>query len=210
MGDSEVLKTLALLISRIPVIRTVDDLLSSFDEMTNTQAETSDILTDCMRKLRAQSQMNATSMCEIVTRVESCEDKLSWVTTENKFLKIKAAIMEFKLEQYERNKRRNCIEIHGVPETSDESLEVLLRIVRMIGVRLQFIICDWMIDYCHRIKTHSNKPALIFLRFVRFIDKEEILARIRTKKRFSTLDIGLPVDQQIYVLEALTPERLRN
>ncbi|KAG8291364.1 hypothetical protein J6590_062154 [Homalodisca vitripennis] len=208
MGDCTVPRPFKVSGSRKPEVRKLEDVLRIMDEVSKIQAEMYNNVTDSMKNLKVQSKNNTTGMCELAIRVESCADKLNRITKENKFLKIKTATLECKLEEYGRNVKSNSIEIHGVPEARNESLQQLMSILKKLGSKLNVNVNDWMIDYCYRIKTVPGirRPAPIIVRFVRFMDKEEILAKKRANEKLSSLDIGFSSDHQIDMSEALTPE----
>jgi len=110
------------------------------------------------------------------------------------------------MEQYSRS---NCLEIHGIPE---EKTEDVVSVVKEVGKALDMPITDTMIDACHRLGrrpgTNSQPPAII-VKFVRRLDKEEMLRKRRVKRNLSTRHMNLTMDTPVYINESLSPMRRR-
>ncbi|XP_046686224.1 uncharacterized protein LOC124371900 [Homalodisca vitripennis] len=131
------------------------------------------------------------------------------LTLENVQLKKKVAALENRVEEMEQYSRSNCVEIHGIPE---EKTENVVSVVKEVGKALDMPITDSMIDACHRLGRRSgpnNQPAAIIVKFVRRLDKEELMKKRTVKKNFSTRHINMTTDSQIYINESLSPARRR-
>ncbi|KAG8300164.1 hypothetical protein J6590_082971 [Homalodisca vitripennis] len=77
---------------------------------------------------------------------------------------------------------------------------------------LDFNLTESMIDACHRLgkKTGpNNSPPGIIVKFVRRLDKDELLRKRRVRRDFSTRHMNLNVDKPVYINEALSPARRR-
>ncbi|KAG8325878.1 hypothetical protein J6590_055775 [Homalodisca vitripennis] len=186
----------------------MDDLLRVIEEISNAQATMFYSVASFLRNLEEQLDTNNVGLYKQSITVKSYHNVLTHIILENKFLKIKTATLEYRLEEYNKSARKNSFEIHGVPETTMESQERLIEILKDIGNVLEFNITDSMIDCCYRIKHETDEkiPAIIVVRFVRLIDKEELLARRQVREKLSTSDIGFSVDQEIDLLDAVTPK----
>ena len=100
------------------------------------------------------------------------------------------------LEQYSR---RNCLVLHGIPETKQESTDKL--VVDTINSKLNVKISPTDLDRTHRIGKHSpvsNRPRAIIVKFARYNVRASVF---REKK--------LLKNSKIMLTESLTSGRMR-
>ena len=92
-------------------------------------------------------------------------------------------VME-KLIELEDRSRSNNLRIDGIPEVSHETWEMCEDEVKEL-IRSKLEINDEIeIDRCHRMgKRQDKKPRKIVCRFLRFKDKQKILANTKKLKR---------------------------
>ncbi|KAG8316584.1 hypothetical protein J6590_047725 [Homalodisca vitripennis] len=208
MSDSHVRKEHKLPEYREPEIRKLECLLKIMENVSNIQSLLFATLSCSLRNVNLPVGARTTELNEEAKRLESRLDKLARNTAENELLKIRVATLERLLEEHNKYMRKNSIEIHGVPERKMESLDQLMTKIKEVGNALDYNLRNWMIDFCYRIqnKTDNKRPAVIFVRFVRRIDKDQLLARRRARQNFTTLDIGFLVDQRIDLCEVVNSE----
>lgn len=107
-----------------------------------------------------------------------------------------------RLDDCEQYSRSNTLEIFGIPESPTENV---LQTVIDVGRALDVNISEDMVDVCHRLKRQSNRPtAGIVVRFVRRFDKERILERRKVKRNLTTRDLGLGMDNPVYINQSLS------
>lgn len=99
--------------------------------------------------------------------------------------------------------RSNNIEIVGVPEEKNEDVfETVKYVCTALDVKIQ----KNNIDVCYRLKTPQDGkwPATIIVRFVQRDMKNQVLAKRRDKRNFSTLHCGYQSPSSpIYINENL-------
>lgn len=99
--------------------------------------------------------------------------------------------------------RSNNIEIVGVPEEKNEDVfETVKYVCTALDVKIQ----KNNIDVCNRLKTPQDGkwPATIIVRFVQRDMKNQVLAKRRVKRNFSTLHCGYQSPSSpIYINENL-------
>lgn len=119
----------------------------------------------------------------------------------------KNALMR-KLDECDQYARRNCVEIHGVPESPNENV---MNVVQEIGQGLNRPISEDMVDACHRLHSPGGRigPRPIIVKFVRRSDKEALIKSRATKRNFSTRHMGRTDDFPIWIRESLTATRRR-
>jgi pimeloyl-CoA synthetase len=146
-------------------------------------------------------QDNSDKLSEYLTMIDVLRQ-------ENINLKARVSELEKRLDDHEQSTRVNDLEIHGIPQ---ESNETVLEVVKRVGDALGVVITDDMVDSCHRIgkKQEGGRPRGIVVKFVRRQMKEEILQKRRVKRTLSTRHLGLATDTPIYVNESLCPGRRR-
>ncbi|XP_046670937.1 uncharacterized protein LOC124360946 [Homalodisca vitripennis] len=178
------------------VVTDIRDSQAKYEKSFNKACESMDSqLIENTKALKAQQEQNE----KLYQLIES-------ITSENKELKKKVRALEDRLENIEQYSRSNCVEIQGIPVTSNEDV---LTIVKDVGKALDLTVSDTMVDACHRLgaKQSGNNPPGIIVKFVRRLDKEEFLQRRRVKRTLSTRHIGATDDRPIYVNESLSPAR---
>ncbi|XP_054266878.1 uncharacterized protein LOC128989046 [Macrosteles quadrilineatus] len=117
-------------------------------------------------------------------------------------------MLEERVEECEQYSRSNCVEIQGIPRTPTEDV---LTIVKEVGKAMDMDITDTMVDTCHRLgpRGSGSTQSGIIVKFVRRIDKEELLRKRRVKRTLSTRHMGRTDDLPIYNNESLSPARRR-
>lgn len=102
-------------------------------------------------------------------------------------------------EQYSRNKN---IEVKGVPQVANESLEgILSKVGDLIGEPIR----KDDIEVCHRLPTRSaDSDPNILVVFNNRAKRDAIVERAR-KSRFTAADIGYTKKQPVYINEHLCP-----
>lgn len=155
----------------------------------------------CHKKLDDNALLIANQQKDLI----ECVDKIEKLTQENINLKEKVRVLGNRLGDAEQYSRRNTIEIQGVPDIPNESVQDT---VRKIGQALDIEINPEMIDACHRLpKTPNQTHRTIIAKFVRRTDKDHFMERRRVKRNLSTRHANLPGDNTVYVNESLSPER---
>ncbi|XP_022187140.2 uncharacterized protein LOC111045967 [Nilaparvata lugens] len=102
--------------------------------------------------------------------------------------------------------RRNTIEVFGVPETEGENCYD--RVVE-IGKALDVALDHTSIDACHRLPKNKdmNMPAGIIVKFVQRGVKDALLSKRKLCKSFTTNNINMSGNHNIYLNQSLTPRR---
>lgn len=141
-------------------------------------------------------------------KIEYLLEKLETIEKENHILKKKICDLEARIEDEEQYSRVNCIEIHGIPQQTNENV---LQIVKEVGVAIDYKVSDDMIDNCHRLgRSVSGKPVPgIIVKFTRRLDKEEFLRKKRVRHNLSTRHMGMNTDLPVFINESLCPSRRR-
>lgn len=188
---------------------TLEDIMQKITEIADYQKEQEANFNKSYELLSDKLQENTKSVTENNKAIKECLQLIDGLVTENRSLKRKVSELEQKIEDIEQYSRLNTVEIHGVPESKNEDV---LQIVKEVGKGLAFEITESMIDACHRLGRRSgpdSPPPGIIVKFVRRLDKEELLKKRRVKSNFSTRHMNLPLDHPVYINEALSPARRR-
>ena len=153
---------------------------------------------------------------EVLHKLDVQEAERKELIAENKILKSTIHSMEKKMSQIydkyndmEQYSRRECLEIHGIPQPQDPKSEntndVVLRVGKLMGVNLS----QEDISVSHRLPTSTKykgkrSEPLIIVKFVRRDMKEKFYRARKQLKGFTTHDIGYHVSRNIYINESLT------
>lgn len=142
-------------------------------------------------------------------QIDSLFKRLTNVENTNKLLQEENEALKLKLDEQEQYSRRNCVEIHGIPETPGENtLAEVIKVGRAVGMD----ITSQMIDNCHRLgRKSASSPVTrgIIVKFVRNFDKNNLLRLRKVKRNITSSDLGYqsPVANSIYINENLTQHR---
>jgi hypothetical protein len=143
-------------------------------------------------------------------KITECEQKIECLQSENAVLRDKNTNMFEKVCDLEQYSRRNCVEVHGIPEIPGEDV---ITTVQRVGEALNFQIQVNMIDACHRLGPKNNNVSTrgIVIKFVRRLDKEGLLKAKKVKRNLATshLDPSISkfakLETPIYINEMLSP-----
>lgn len=188
---------------------TLNDIMEKIVEIAETQKTQEASFNKSYDLLSEELKENTKSVNEYRKALDGCLETIDKLAAENNTLTRRVSELERKVEDMEQYSRLNAVEIHGVPEGKNEDV---VEVVKEVGKGLDMTITDSMIDACHRLGRRpgpGGAPPGIIVRFVRRLDKEELLKKRRVKFNFSTRHMNLPVDQPVYINEALTPARRR-
>lgn len=172
------------------------DIISLLNNLLTENIKLQKSVAETHSKLDAQTSQ----LQQLLVRTKVLEDENRKLKVENEELKIS----HDDLEQYSR---RNCIEIHGIPEVQGENIiSEVIKIGRAIGEEIK----PTTIDNCHRLgKQIKDSPVIrgIIVKFVRNFDKEQFLKCRKVKRNLNTLELGFNVNNIVYVNENLTQRR---
>ena len=111
----------------------------------------------------------------ISTAVESLERRVDDLDNDNKALREELDTME----QYSR---RNCLVVHGIPETKDHTGEAVLHV---FNDQLDVRVTPHCIDRSHRLgrfQPSSNKPRPVIVKFVSYETRRQVFSAKRRLK----------------------------
>ncbi|XP_046685393.1 uncharacterized protein LOC124371122 [Homalodisca vitripennis] len=185
---------------------TLEDVMKAINELKCDQKTNVTEFNTSYELMNSKIDENTSALKENTVKIIEYLDRIDALTAENKQLKDKVYNLEQKVEDMEQYSRRNCVELQGVPVVGN-----VLDTVKEVGKALGMEVTDTMVDACHTLAKRSSdsKPPGIIIKFVRRFDAENMMAKRRAKKDFSTRHIGLTSDEPIYVNESLTPTRRR-
>lgn len=154
---------------------------------------------------------NTAALATQTLKIDEYLKTMEELTMKNKALEERCVTLENHIEEAEQYSRKNCVEIHGVPEGEKENTAGLLDLVKKVGDAVGMEISEAMVDACHRfgIKKTDGGPRGIIVKFVWRLDKDNLRDKKRGKRNLSTRHMGLPVDKPVYVNESLTKTRRR-
>lgn len=140
--------------------------------------------------------------CEKIT---ACFGAMEIVTAELNAVKKENAELRDRMEELEQYSRSNMLEVNGIPQTINENLtDIICKMSNALGHQIS----EKEIDICHRMKSRKEgQTPPIVVRFVRRMDRNEIIQRRKVKRDFSTRDMGQSLDSRVYINESLSLSR---
>lgn len=140
--------------------------------------------------------------------------EISNLRQENVNLKKNVHELTVKVNTLEQAAKDNVLEIHGVPFKADENL---LEIVGKLSEVVGFEFSENMVDNCYRYKSRedakskkskdaTDRPGGIVVKFVRKIDMDLFVKKLREKRNVNTRHLGFMDGQSnpVYVNNSLT------
>ncbi|XP_046667100.1 uncharacterized protein LOC124358896 [Homalodisca vitripennis] len=181
------------------VIKAIEDLKSEYKNSLND-------LNVSYELLNSKIDDNTEAVKQNNKKVDDYLKLIDTLAPENSKLKDRVSILENKFDEMEQYSRKNCVEIHGIPETDNDVMDH----VKSVGQAHGMEITDQMIDNCHLLRKRpgSDRPPGIIIKFVRKIDAENMLQK-RKGKKLSTRHLGMQSDIPVYINESLSPARRR-
>lgn len=183
------------------------DLVSQVRELKDQFKEQQKSLEYTHDKLDDQGKLINTTNEEL----KKIKVEVEQLKTENVNLRAVNENLQSRVNHLEIYSRRNCVEIHGIPQLSKN--ENLLSIIQDVGRALHFPITDTMLDAYHRMKSTQNQknaaPGII-IKFCRRVDVEEFFRRKKIKRTLTTRDLNIGLQGEanpVYINESLSPSQ---
>ena len=111
--------------------------------------------------------------------------------------------LENDIESMKRMKRRDMLEFHGIPESSDENTtSIVLQVVELIAPELH--LCQSDISTSHRLPAVSGRIKQIIVKFVRRDIRNMVFSKKRNLRAKTAQDIGYSQDSRLFINESLT------
>lgn len=185
---------------------TLKDIMDSINEIKSNQRSMEKDFNTSYESLQEQLKENTDTLKAANLKNEEYFKLINDLMEENNKLKRRVQELESKSDDMEQYSRINSLEIHGIPQTPNENV---LTVVKEVGKALDLEITDAMVDVCHRLGRSSNASSSsgIVVKFVRRMDKEEMLRKRRVKRTLSTRHMGMNTDLPVYINESLTKKR---
>ena len=154
--------------------------------------------------LKEQMKEMANTNIALQKRMTQLENDLEKKSEENAKFEKKLGQIFMQHDDLEQYTRKFNLEIHGIPEKSDEQPEeVVLGLAKLMEIDLTYD----DIDITHRLNKGRKSPRPIIVRFSNYYSKEQMY-RARWKLRKKSGLKGLEVDpKNIYINENLTAYR---
>jgi hypothetical protein len=148
---------------------------------------------------------NNSLILELKRTIEKQNEVIGCLRSENSDLKLKVSKLCDELDDMEQYSRRDCVEIHGVPESKNENIQKLFLDV---GRAIDFGGGNDVVSSCHRLKKRNNQAtAGIIVKFTRREDAECFIQLKKQKGNLTTKEIGMNTGNFIFINPSLTARR---
>lgn len=144
---------------------------------------------------------------EICEGCKALKSEIDNIKVSNIQLKKRVNEMERKIEQEEINKKRNTIEIYGIPEKDKEDINnIVTRLADHAKVNLKKV----DIEKCYRPRKGTNgREKPIVVSFKEKDTRDKIIKAMKVSKpRLGNINME-PENKMVFINEALIPERKR-
>ena len=138
---------------------------------------------------------------KILSTVESLERRVGDLDNDNKAL-------QEELDTIEQYSRRNCLVVHGIPQTKEDSGEAVLQV---FNSQLNVWVMPYCIDRSHRLgrfQPSSNKPRPVIVEFVSYETRRQVFS---AKRRLKGCKIMITENPNIFANQLTTlPAAIQN
>lgn len=144
---------------------------------------------------------------EICVGCKALKSEIDNIKVSNIQLKKRVNEMERKIEQEEINKKRNTIEIYGIPEKDKEDIN---NIVKRLADHAKVNLKKEDIEKCYRPRKGINgREKPIVVSFKEKDTRDKIIKAMKVSKpRLGNINME-PENKMVFINEALIPERKR-
>ena len=187
-------------------------VLNNIKENTNKLLEENKVIREQYNELQKSLEFHINKMEELATEnkdlkreVKSLKETSSKANEERDQLYADLGTAINQIDDLEQYTRKNNLEIHGIPEKTEENLvEKVIKLANALNVTIR----SDDIDICHRMLTGRNvsKPRPIIVRFKSYRTKKELYGVRKSLKnqRMSQIFQGAGI---VYINENLTRMR---
>lgn len=139
------------------------------------------------------------------SEIKECGRDLETLKCENAIMKRQIEDLKAEVAQNQQYSRANCIDIDGVPVLKGENI---MNVVQSVVKAVHFNLEPGMIDAVHRVRRGmaGSRPPRIIVKFVRRIDKDELIRCAKVKQGFAASDAGFVSENRIYIRQSMSPE----
>ena len=146
---------------------------------------------------------------EIDKSENEMSESLNYLSTENKrlcervsMLESMVAACESGMENVKQYICRDMLELHGIPVMQDENPNEIVKSVGLLNRGYQ--VQDQDISISHRLPAPESKIPPIIVKLMRRNTRDHIFSLKRQLRGKSTLDLGFPTENRIYLNKSLT------
>lgn len=139
------------------------------------------------------------------SEIKECGKDIDILKSENAILKRQVEELKSEVAQSQQYSRANCVDFDGVPALKGENI---MHVVQSVAKAVHFNLEPGMIDAVHRMRRGmaGSRPPRIIVKFVRRIDKDELIRCAKVKQGFAASDAGFVSENRIYIRQSMSPE----
>lgn len=138
--------------------------------------------------------------------IMDCKHGVEELKQDKVFLNRRVDDLRSEVVSWQQYSRANCVDIEGVPMGKEENI---MDVVRAVARAVRFELKPEMIDAVHRLGRRGltpSKPPGIIIKFVRRLDKDELMRLAKIKPGFAASDAGFVSENKIYIRHSMSPE----
>lgn len=135
---------------------------------------------------------------------EKWKEEVKVLKAENLSMKNKLSQLENEMDRQEIRKKRNTLEIFGIPKIQNETLT---EVVKQIAAEVKIEINNEEIEECYRASDYQGRERPITLKLKNASDRDKLIKAVKAAKlRLGQIN-RQPENKKIYVNEALIPKK---
>lgn len=137
--------------------------------------------------------------------IKDCSRSVDNLKSENEYLKRQVQELKADLSNVHQYSRANCVDITGVPMAKEENI---MDVIHAVAKVVRFELKPEMIDAVHRLgrRGSPSRPPSIIVKFVRRLDKDELIRLAKVKPGFAASDLGLVSENRVFIRQSMSPE----
>ena len=175
----------------------ISNLEKKFNEKSEEQQMTISELTDSVQFMSNNFEEQKSINEGLLTRIQLIEDHHQKIKEKCHEYEEMMVVQSLHIDSLEQYSRRNCVLLHGVPETADEVTDTLA--TETINNNLEMNIKAKDLDRTHRIgRKREDKIRPIIIKFARYNKRKQVF---KNKKKFK--------GTAFMMTESLTEKRMK-
>lgn len=139
-------------------------------------------------------------------QIKDCKHGIEQLKHDNLFLNRRVDDFNSEVVSWQQYSRANCVDIEGVPMVKEENI---MDVVQAVARAVRFELKPEMIDAVDRLGRRGltqSKPPGIIIRFVRRLDKDELMRLAKVKPGFVASDAGFVSENKIFIRHSMSPD----
>lgn len=151
-----------------------------------------------------EQERQLTKIEDFCNECEKWKETVNTLQAENQIIRKKLNDLEKEIDTQEIKKRRNTVEIFGVPKMQNENLK---DVISQIAAEVKVDIVKEEIEECYRAGDIQGRERPITIKFKNISTRDKLVKAVKVSKLRLGQIKRQPENKKIYINEALIPKK---